>query len=158
YRYNSDDLELAVELANRAAFAVDNARLYREAETANRAKDEFLATVSHELRTPLTSMLGWTRLLRSGKLDKTNTARALETIERNTKLQAQIIEDLLDVSRIITGKLRLNLRPVDLVSIIDLTVNSVRPSAEVKEIRIQTVLDSSSTIVSGDPDRLQQII
>src|SRR6185503_11262296 len=105
-RYNRDDLALAEAVARRAAIAVDNARLFRDADAAGRAKDEFLAALSHELRTPLHAMLGWTRMLRTGTLDAPTAARALDTLERNTRLQAQLIEDLLDVSRIITGKLR----------------------------------------------------
>src|SRR5436305_1879685 len=119
-RYGPADLALAQELAARAALAVDNARLYREAqealaqaERANRAKDEFLATVSHELRTPLAAVLLWTRLMARGSLDDAKKARALELIERNAKLQAQLVEDLLDVSRIISGKLRVEVRPMD---------------------------------------------
>src|SRR5262249_60562310 len=99
-----------------AAQAIDNARLYRTAQEASRAKDEFLATVSHELRTPLTAIIGWTRVLRSRPADAATIGDALETIERNARAQAQIINDLLDVSRIITGMLRLNVRPIDLVA------------------------------------------
>ncbi len=129
-----------------------------EAEAANRMKDEFLATLSHELRTPLNSVLGWTRLLRTRSFDEATIARALETIERNAKTQAQLIEDILDVSRIIRGKLELNLRPVNLVPVIETASESVRPLAEAKAIQIETVLDRSVGLVSGDIDRLQQII
>ncbi|HYV57859.1 MAG TPA: response regulator, partial [Candidatus Nitrosopolaris sp.] len=128
------------------------------AEAANRTKDEFLATLSHELRTPLGAILGWTRLLRSRKLDEPAAARALETIERNAKLQSQLVEDLLDVSRIITGKLRLETRPVDLFSLIEGAVETVRPAAEAKAIRLETTLDSPGGLISGDPDRLLQVI
>src|SRR5436309_898937 len=125
-RYGQVDLSLAQELAARAALAVDNARLYREAqealtqaERANRAKDEFLATVSHELRTPLSAVLLWTRLMARGSLDEGKKARALDLIERNAKLQAQLVEDLLDVSRIISGKLHLEVRPMDLAAVVE---------------------------------------
>jgi len=157
-RYNQKDLALAEDLARRAALAVDNARLYREAQEANRMKDEFLATVSHELRTPLTSMLGWARMLRSGDLDEVTSARAVETIERNARSQARLIEDLLDVSRILMGKFRLNIRPVELLSIIDAAIDAVRPAADAKAIRLQSSLDPEAGPVSGDPTRLQQVV
>lgn len=129
-----------------------------EAEAANRTKDEFLATVSHELRTPLNAILGWGRMLRSGRLDQESFARALETIERNAKAQARLIDDLLDVSRIISGKLRLTVRPVDLHPIIEATVETVQPAADAKGIHLDTVLDSNVGLISGDPDRLQQVV
>ncbi|MFB2767937.1 response regulator [Pelatocladus sp. BLCC-F211] len=153
----------------------------QEAETANRLKDEFLATLSHELRTPLTSILGWARLLRQRKLNEEAIARAIETIERNASLQAQLIEDILDVSRIMRGKLSLNICPVNLVSLTSTVINSVRLEAEAKQIQIEYVVElgetedagnivdsssasprlpatASSVIVSGDPNRLQQIL
>jgi PAS domain S-box-containing protein len=129
-----------------------------EADAANRAKDEFLATVSHELRTPLNAILGWGGLIRNSKLDKETLARGLDTIERNAKLQAQLIEDLLDVSRIISGKLRLTVMPVELPQIIEAAIDSIRPAAEAKSIRLQVMLDTNTGLVSGDPDRLQQVI
>lgn len=128
------------------------------AEAANRLKDEFLATLSHELRSPLNAMLGWTRLLNSRKFDEATTARALQTIERSAKSQAQLVEDLLDVSRIIQGKLRLNTRPVELVSVIEAAIETVRPAAEAKEITLQSVLDPATGRVAGDSDRLQQVV
>jgi PAS domain S-box-containing protein len=157
-RYSPSDLALAQDLAHRAALAIDNARLYYEAQEANRVKDEFLATVSHELRTPLNAILGWAEILRIGKLEESAKERALETIVRNGKSQAQLIEDILDVSRIITGKLRLNVRPVGLVSVINAAVDVVRPAAFAKDIDLQVSLDASANSVSGDPNRLQQII
>lgn len=129
-----------------------------EAETANRMKDEFLATLSHELRTPLNAMLGWTQLLRTRKLDEVTYARALETVDRNTRSLASLIEDVLDVSRIIRGQLRLNVRPVQLVSVIEAAIDSARPAAEAKIIRLQPVLDPATGPVAGDSDRLQQIV
>jgi PAS domain S-box-containing protein len=157
-RFGAADLGFAEDLAQRAALAVDNARLYREAQEINRLKDEFLATLSHELRTPLTAVLGWTRLLGTGQLDETTHRRALETIERNAQSQVQLIDDILDVSRIIRGKLRLNVRTAELTPVIEAAVDSVRPAAEAKGIRLQVVLDPRAGPVSGDPDRLQQVV
>lgn len=129
-----------------------------DAEKANRLKDEFLATLSHELRTPLNAVIGWTRMLNSGRLDRENSKHALEVIERNAWAQKQIIEDILDVSRVITGKLRLNLSPVDLVAVVDAALDAVRPAMEAKEIQIETLIDASLRMVSGDADRLQQVV
>jgi signal transduction histidine kinase len=111
-------------------------------------KDEFLAIVSHELRSPLNAMLGWVQMLRAGKLNETMTAKALETIERNARAQTQLIEDLLDVSRIITGKLRLNVRSLQLAPIIEAALDTARPAADAKSIRLQPILDSSAGPVS----------
>jgi PAS domain S-box-containing protein len=132
--------------------------LRRQAEEANKIKDEFLAMLSHELRTPLNAILGWSNLLRGGQLDTEGSLRALETIERNARSQSQLIDDLLDISRIITGKLRLEVRPIELSSIIEASVDAVRPAAEAKNIRLQVLLDSGADAVSGDADRLQQIV
>src|SRR6185312_16401576 len=112
-----------------------------QAEEANRLKDEFLATVSHELRTPLNAIVGWSHLLRANKFDEATTVRAMETIERNAKSQTRIIEDILDVSRIITGKLRLDFRLIELAPIIEAALDAVRPTAEAKGVRLQTALD-----------------
>ncbi|HEX8367857.1 MAG TPA: ATP-binding protein [Pyrinomonadaceae bacterium] len=130
----------------------------RTAEEASRLKDEFLAIVSHELRTPLNSILGWTQMFRRQPLNKTIIERAFETIERNARSQNQLIEDLLDVSRIISGKVRLDIQPVKLTKIIEAALDSVRPAADAREIILQTMLDEKIEPVSGDPDRLQQII
>jgi signal transduction histidine kinase/ActR/RegA family two-component response regulator len=130
----------------------------RRAEEANRLKDEFLSTVSHELRTPLNAILGWTWLLGSGKLDAEGSHRARATIERNARAQGQIIEDLLDVSRIITGKLRLQTEPVDLVQVAEAALESIRPAADAKEIRIGRHFDAPAARIPGDPQRLQQVI
>ncbi len=157
-------LEISSDITNRKQAEEARSRFVREqaarqeAEATNRLKDEFLATLSHELRAPLNSMLGWARLLRTKKFDENTTAKALETIERNAKLQAQLIEDILDVSRIIQGKLRLNLRPVSLVPVIEVAIDTVRPAAEAKAIQLATGLESSVQLVSGDPDRLQQVV
>src|SRR5687767_9040404 len=129
-----------------------------EAEAANRTKDEFLATLSHELRTPLTSIVGWAKMLRSGQLDTETAARAIETIDRNARLQTQLIADVLDLSRIVSGKLRLNLRPMDLAPVIEAAVDTLRPAAEAKGIALRPFLDPYPCTVSGDPDRLQQVV
>ena len=129
-----------------------------QAEEASRLKEEFLATVSHELRTPLNAVVGWSRLLRSGQLDRDGTSHAVEVIERNAAAQRQIIEDLLDVSRIITGKLRINTQPVDLLLIIHAAIDAVRPAAEAKEIRISTHIEAPESIVRADSERLQQVL
>ncbi|NMO17007.1 response regulator [Pyxidicoccus fallax] len=129
----------------------------REAEAANRLKDEFLSTVSHELRTPLTAMLGWVQLLRTGNLPLERQARALETVERNARAQGQLIEDLLDVSRILSGKMRLEVEPVDVSTVVEQALDSVRPAADAKGIRVQSVMDSAGTIM-GDSHRLQQVV
>jgi PAS domain S-box-containing protein len=156
-QFSALDQSLAEDLARRVALAVENGRLYQQAQEANRAKDEFLATVSHELRTPLNAMLGWARMLRGGKLDEATYARALETIERNAKAQAKLIEDILDVSRIIMGKLRLNFQPVELAPVIESVLDAARPTAENKGVLLESLLDPLSGSISGDPDRLQQV-
>ncbi|HEY9662714.1 MAG TPA: response regulator [Allocoleopsis sp.] len=130
----------------------------REAEAASRMKDEFLAVLSHELRTPLNSMLGWAKLLRTRKFDEETTERALETIERNATAQAQLIEDILDVSKIIRGKLRLNRIPINLVSIIEAAIDAVRPQADAKSLQLIAHLNSLKGQVWGDPVRLQQVV
>jgi PAS domain S-box-containing protein len=157
-RYSADDLALAEELCNFAALALDNAQLYRESQQVNRAKDEFLATLSHELRTPLTAILGWARMLRQGALKPDTQVRALEAIERNGTLQAQLVEDLLDASRIITGKLRLNVILVDLPPIINAAMDAVRHSADAKNIELAVQLDPSAGPICGDQTRLQQVV
>src|SRR2546427_358675 len=130
----------------------------RKLDEANRAKDEFLATLSHELRTPLNAILGWARLLRSGTLDADGMRRGPQGIERNTRLLAQLIEDLLDVSRIITGKLRLEVRPADLIPVVIAAVEAVQTAADAKGIRLEASLDPTLGLVSTDPDRLQQVV
>ncbi|BAZ14698.1 multi-sensor hybrid histidine kinase [Calothrix sp. NIES-4071] len=149
-----------LEASNRAKdeFLIREQVVRTEAEAANRAKDEFLSVLSHELRTPLNAILGWSQILRKQHLSQDRAARALETIERNAKSQAKIIEDILDISRIITGKLRLQVQPVNLVTIIEAAIESVRLAAEAKSIHIKSVLDSSNNHISGDADRLQQVI
>jgi PAS domain S-box-containing protein len=130
----------------------------REAETANRAKDDFLATLSHELRTPLNAIVGWTRMLLDGTLDARSITRALQVIDRNAHLQVQLVSDILDVSRIITGGLTLDVRPVDLGSVIGAALDSVRPGADAKKLHIRSRLAASARLTEGDPQRLQQIV
>ena len=163
--FTEEDEAILVQLAQMASVAVENTRLYQaqqlartQAESANRIKDEFLAVLSHELRSPLNPILGWTRLLRSRKLDEKATAHALATIERNAKLQTQLIEDLLDVSRILQGKLSLNVCPVNLPSIIKAAMETVRLAAEAKSIEIQMRFEPGIGQVSGDSTRLQQVV
>jgi signal transduction histidine kinase/ActR/RegA family two-component response regulator len=156
--FTQEDETILVQLAQMASAAIDNARLYQESQQANRLKDEFLATLSHELRSPLNAMLGWLTLLRTRKFDEAARTRALETIERNARSQAQLVEDILDVSRIIRGQLRLNVRSVELVPVIESAIDTVRPAAEAKNIRLQKVLDPAAGPVSGDSGRLQQIV
>jgi PAS domain S-box-containing protein len=157
-RYGAADVAMAEEVARRAAVAVDNARLYHDAQEANRIKDEFLATVSHELRTPLNAILGWLHLMKTGRLDEVTSKEALGTIERNARSQAQLVEDLLDISRIITGRLRMEVRRVRLELVITSALDAVRPAAQAKSIQLHTSFDPAADEVSGDPDRLQQII
>src|SRR5205085_3610552 len=121
-------------------------------------KDEFLATISHELRTPLTAVMGWVRMLRAGKLDLQTQTKAIEVIDRNVRSQAQLIEDLLDISRITMGKLRLDVRPVQPAAVITAAVESLRFAADARQIRIQTVLDSNAGPIAGDFERLQQVV
>jgi signal transduction histidine kinase/CHASE1-domain containing sensor protein/CheY-like chemotaxis protein len=151
--------------ANLTAVAIENVRLLKlertareAAEESNRLKDEFLATVSHELRTPLTAILGWSRLLEGGSLDDSVTQQAVETIWRNAKAQAQIVDDILDVSRIITGNLYLDLHPLEVVPIVENAINVVRQTADAKGIKIETYFDRTPAMISGDANRLQQVV
>lgn len=129
-----------------------------DAEKANRLKDEFLATLSHELRTPLNAVIGWSRMLRSGRLDQISAGHAIDVIERNAWSQKQIIEDILDVSRVITGKLQLHLGPVDLVAVVNAALDAVRPAFDAKEIKVRTDFQEGLKIIVGDADRLQQVV
>ncbi|MFN7943944.1 MAG: PAS domain S-box protein [Blastocatellia bacterium] len=157
--------DIACDIAGTLGVAIHNAQLYEaerraraEAEAADRMKDEFLATVSHELRTPLNAIVGWNHLLRNKKLTPEVAHRALETIERNARAQARLVNDLLDVSRIISGRLKLSMRTMDLIPLIETTLDSVRPAADAKAITIDTRLDPAAGLVSGDGDRLQQVL
>jgi PAS domain S-box-containing protein len=152
------EAELQAQIEARSRLLSSEKLARNEAERANRLKDEFLATISHELRNPLNAILGWAHMLRLGKLTPPNTERAIETIYRNAKSQAQLVADLLDVSRIISGKLRLDVRSVDLIAVVNAAIDSIRPTADAKTIRLQTTLDPAVTAISGDADRLQQIV
>ena len=157
--------ELQNEVAERKQAEQERARLLvrerearSEAERANRTKDEFLATLSHELRTPLSAILGWSHLIRTGKLDDAQLSRAFETIERNARSQSQLIDDLLDVSRIITGKLEIELQRIDICSIIEAAIDGMRPSFVAKNIEVETEIESTACFIHGDANRLQQIL
>jgi PAS domain S-box-containing protein len=164
-RFTEEDMRLLQLVADRVALAIEHARIYeveqqarRQAEEANRMKDEFLAIVSHELRSPLNAMLGYAVLLRYGGLDAQKVKQAADVIERSGKAQAQLIDDLLDTARIISGKLRLELGPVDLVSVIEHAVQTIRPAADAKRISLETDLPPEIGQITGDPARLQQVV
>jgi len=177
--FTDRDARILEGLAAQTGIAMDNARLYHkaqqaarereellkreqaareQAETASRAKDEFLSILSHEMRTPLNALVGWTRILQTGDLDEEQIAQVLETMNRNLHLQTRLIEDMLDVSRIISGKLRLDAQPTDPTVVISAAVDSLRPAADAKNIRLQVVMDFGAGLVLGDADRLQQVI
>lgn len=167
-----DEVELVRFVANRFWESIERSRVLKSlneslnreqeerqnAENANRVKDEFLATVSHELRTPLNAILGWSSMLRGGRLKPDDAQRAVETVERSARSQSQLIDDLLDISRIITGKLRLEISSVELTDVINAAIDSLRPAAEAKGIRLQKILDSETGTISGDTSRLQQVV
>jgi signal transduction histidine kinase/ActR/RegA family two-component response regulator len=165
-RYGPGELLLVQELARSAAAAIDNARLYElsrqeraRAEAATRAKDEFVAMVSHELRTPLNVIIGWVRLLRSGTLTEQTRAQALEVVERNANAQSQLVADLLDISRVITGKIQLEPAQVDLASLVVLVLEDARLALETKRLRVETSLpDEGAAIMRGDAERLRQVV
>jgi len=163
--YTTQDLEYAQEIAHRASIAIDNARLYeaeqrarQSADVANRAKDEFLATVSHELRTPLNAILGWAKLLVGADLDDRKRLRASETIERNAVAMARLVEDLIDISRIVSGKMRIETRPVDFGSVVRAALESARPSIDAKGIQLTCQIGLGSPRLTGDAGRLQQVV
>jgi PAS domain S-box-containing protein len=152
------DLPLVVDIASRAGLALDNALLYRHAQDANRLKDEFLTTLSHELRTPLNALLGWAQILRTQPVSESATERAVESIERNAQAQLVLINDLLDVSRVISGKLRLDLKPVDIAGVVTAAIDAVRPAARARELEISVTIAPLRLEVRGDADRLQQVV
>jgi PAS domain S-box-containing protein len=156
-RLTTDDVTIAEDIASRAAIAVQNAKLYKEAQEANRAKDDFLATVSHELRTPMTAILGWAKLLRA-EPDPQLIAEAATAIDRSATAQAQLIDDILDVARIRVGKLRMRFEPANLADVITRAVDTVRLSAEAKHIDVRVNVEPSSVVIHGDPQRLQQVV
>src|SRR6185503_8143289 len=151
--------QLASGIAAWAALALDNASLYKEAHEANRAKDEFIATLSHELRTPLNAMLGWAHMLRANVLPPETQRRALETLERNVRAQAQLVDDLLDISRIVAGKMHIRGDEVDLATVVTTAADTVRPATVAKGLSFRVIVDpEQQVIVMGDDDRLRQIL
>ncbi|MEX0744371.1 MAG: response regulator [Phycisphaeraceae bacterium] len=156
-QFTSEDEAILVQLAQIASIALENI-LYAEAREANRLKDEFLATLSHELRTPLNAMLGWTRLLREDEPEPEMLAHGLEVIERNVNAQTRLIEDLLDVSRITSGKLRLEKQPTSLKRVVETAVDAVKPDADARQIAMQTTLPDDPMELFGDANRLQQVM
>ena len=164
-RYDRTDLLLAEAVASQVALSGENARLHGEmaaaraaAEAANRAKDGFLSTLSHELRTPLNAVYGWATMLERGTLDAEQSRRALQIILRNVNAQVRLIDDLLDLSKVETGRLRFTVQPVDLRAVVEEALEGIRPAAEAKGIRLQPVLASPGGPVGGDPDRLLQVV
>lgn len=156
--FDREDVGLATELVHRIALSVDRARLFRELERANRVKDEFLATLSHELRTPLNAVLGWTRMLRRGTIPPERTMAILETIERNAAAQTQLVEELLDLSAMTSGGLRLNITRVDLREVIGGAVETVRPAADARALGVDVSFAEFVGEIAGDPARLRQVL
>jgi signal transduction histidine kinase len=163
-RFTERHESVVLAVAAQAAVSLDKASLYRAAqearhaaELANRTKDEFLATLSHELRTPLTAILGWCQLLTRGKRSEAEIARGLERIESSAQAQTRLISDLLDVSRIVSGKLRLEVQPLDLEPVIEAAIEAIRPAAEAKNIHVRSHVDPDAVVVAGDSNRLQQV-
>jgi PAS domain S-box-containing protein len=156
--YDDDAIRFLEDVASRAALALENARSYEQLQAANRMKDEFLATLSHELRTPLNAILGYARMLRAGMVKEAKRDNALDTLERNATSLTQIVEDVLDVSRIAAGKIRLNVQSLDLPVVMHDALATVMPAAEAKGVRIQSIVEADIGPVSGDPDRLQQVV
>jgi signal transduction histidine kinase/DNA-binding response OmpR family regulator len=154
--FSHDDEALIVQLAQMASIAIENTLFAQERET-NRIKDEFLSTLSHELRTPLNAILGWTQLLRMENLDG-EAGHGLDVIERNVRAQTKLIEDLLDVSRISTGKLRLSVSPTPIAPVVQAALDACRPMADAKQIRVEADLSPTAGRIAGDPDRLQQVV
>jgi signal transduction histidine kinase/CheY-like chemotaxis protein len=155
--FSADDEQVLVLLSRLASVALQNL-LFAEEREVNRLKDEFLATLSHELRTPLTAILGWTRILRDTPGDSSKLARGLEVIERNVGAQSKLIEDLLDVSRIVTDKMRIERKRVHFAPLVEAVVDALRPVAQTKDITLTGMLDGSADVLSGDPDRLRQVV
>ena len=157
-RFNEHHERLAVGVASWAAVALENASLYASVQEANRLKDDFLASLSHELRTPLNAILGYARMLRTGVMQPARQLKAVETIERNATSLTQIVEDVLDISRIVSGKIRLNVQAVDLPQIVRNALDVILPAADAKGVRLEAILDPDAGPVSGDPERLQQVL
>jgi PAS domain S-box-containing protein len=155
--FSDDDVQLAEDLGRRAGLAIDNARLYSELDRANRAKDDFLAMLSHELRTPMTATLGWATMLERGPLPEELTLAAAQSIAQSTRAQARLIDDLLDVSRIVSGKMQLSMKTVAISDTISAAVATIAPAAEAKQIRLDVRLVDRDSRVYGDDDRLRQV-
>ncbi len=156
-RFASADLRFAQDLAYRAALSIDNIISYEEARAANRLKDEFLATLSHELRTPLNAIAGYSRMLRTNRMSEDRKTRAYEVLDNNASALTQMVDDVLDVSRIVTGKIRLRMAPVELAAVVAQSVDTVRPTVDAKGIRLDVAAADAGANVTGDADRLQQI-
>lgn len=157
-RYESSDLRVAEDLAQRTGVAIENAVLYRTALEADRRKDDFLAMLSHELRTPLNAIVGWSHILRDGTASAEAVRKAADTIHRNAQIQTHLISDILDVSRITAGKMRLDVRPVELPVVIEAALDTLKPAADAKCVRLETVLDPQVGPIAGDANRLQQVV
>jgi PAS domain S-box-containing protein len=157
-RFTAHHERIAVGIASWAAVALENARLYASVQEASRLKDEFLASLSHELRTPLNAILGYARMLRSGIIAPDKKQGAVETIERNATSLTQIVEDVLDISRIVSGKIRLNVQAIDVPTIVANAIDVIAPAADAKGVRLETILDPHASPISGDPERLQQVL
>jgi PAS domain S-box-containing protein len=157
-RYTQEDVPFIEDLARRAATAIENARLFEAADAANRAKDEFLATLSHELRTPLTSIAGWAHMLQLGVADEQTRRLAVDTIVRSARTQAELIDDLLDLSRVVAGTLQLGVTTVDLGSIVGDVLVAAKPAADAKGLAMQLDLDAPTVLVRGDDRRLRQVV
>jgi PAS domain S-box-containing protein len=157
-RFTEQHERLAVGIGSWASVSLENARMFSLAQESSRLKDEFLASLSHELRTPLNAVLGYARMLRAGVVRAEKQAAAIETIERNATSLAQIVEDVLDISRIVSGKIRLDVQPVDVPEIVQNAVDAVAPAADAKGVRLESVLDPRASPVTGDPERLQQVL
>jgi signal transduction histidine kinase/CheY-like chemotaxis protein len=157
-RFDEQHERLAAGIASWASVALENARLYTSVQEASRLKDEFLASLSHELRTPLNAILGYARMLRSGVIAPDKTQKAVQTIERNATSLTQIVEDVLDISRIVSGKIRLNVQSVELPNIVRNAIDALAPAADAKGVRVETVIDPEAAPISGDPERLQQVL
>jgi signal transduction histidine kinase/CheY-like chemotaxis protein len=156
-RFTESHERLAVGVASWASVALENARMYAAVQEASRLKDDFLASLSHELRTPLNAILGYARMLRAGIVPADKQQKAVETIERNATSLTQIVEDVLDISRIVSGKIRLNIQPVEVPDIVRSAVDAITPAADARGVRLETILDPQAPI-SGDPERLQQVL
>jgi PAS domain S-box-containing protein len=164
-RYTAEDVAFSEDLADRAALALDNSRLFREAHRAsqqareaNRLKDDFLATLSHELRTPLAAIVSWTRLLGEGALGPAEVQKGIEVIDRNARLQSRLISDILDISRIVSGKMRLEVQAVDPAPVVESVLDTLAPAIQAKSIRVEPVLDPAAGPLSADPGRLHQVV